>query len=155
MHLWRVPDACVVTKAKVDMHLDHVMMRVEGATDEVLHALALQVEGVTKRNIVNNNQVDTGFMLNSVYSASEKGDTFGETWGAGSYYGKKSDSMKDVTKARKLRLPNLFSAAAVHVSAMYAIFQEMMDPFLRPAADEVASYSKGVAESVYKRALHD
>ena len=126
------------------MHLDHVMMRVEGATDEVLHALALQVEGVTKRNIVSNDQIDTGFMLNSVYSASEKGDTFGETWSGPA--GK---------KAQKARLPNLFSAALVHVSAMYAIFQEMMEPFLRPAADEVAGYSKGVAESVYKRALHD
>ena len=133
-----------MAKVKVDMHLDHVMMRVEGATDEVLHALALQVEGVTKRNIVSNGQIDTGFMLNSVYSASEKGNTFGETWAGPA--GK---------KAPKLRLPNLFSAAAVHVSAIYAIFQEMMEPFLRPAASEVASYSKGVAESVYKRALHD
>ena len=133
-----------MSKVKVDMHLDHVMMRVDGATDEVLHALALQVEGVTKRNIVSNNQVDTGFMLNSVYSASEKGDTFGETWAG-----------PPGQKATKLRLPSLFSAAAVHVSAMYAIYQEMMNPFLRPAADEVAGQSKGIAESVYKRALHD
>ena len=144
-----------MSKAKVDMHLDHVMMRVEGATDEVLHALALQVEGVTKRNIVSNNQVDTGFMLNSVYSASEKSSTFGETWGKGTYFGKKSGYMKAVDKAPKLRLPNLFSAAAVHVSAMYAIYQEMMNPFLRPAADEVAGQAKGTAESVYKRALQD
>ena len=133
-----------MSKAKVDLHLDHVMMRVEGATDEVLHALALQVEGVTKRNIVSNDQIDTGFMLNSVYSASEKSDTFGETWDG-----------PPGEKAQKARLPRLFSAALVHVSAMYAIFQEMMEPFLRPAADEVAGYSKGVAESVYRRALHD
>ena len=144
-----------MSKVKVDMHLDHVMMRVDGATDEVLHALALQVEGVTKRNIVSNNQVDTGFMLNSVYSASEKGSTFGETWGKGTYLGKKSGAMKAVDKAPKLRLPNLFSAAAVHVSAAYAIFQEMMDPFLRPAAEEVAGQAKGIVESRYKRALHD
>lgn len=133
-----------MAKAKVDMHLDHVMMRVEGATDEVLHAVALQVEGVTKRNIVSNDQIDTGFMLNSVYTESQDGSTFGETWEG-----------PPGKKASKVRLPRLFSAAAVHVSALYAIFQEMMDPFLRPAAQEVAGHVKGIAESVYKRALHD
>lgn len=133
-----------MAKAKVDMHLDHVMMRVEGATDEALHAIALQVEGVTKRNIVSNDQIDTGFMLNSVYAESQDGSTFGATWPG-----------PPGMKAKKVRLPKLFAAAAVHVSAMYAIFQEMMDPFLRPAAQEVAGQVKGIAESVYRRALHD
>ena len=133
-----------MAKAKVDMHLDHVMMRVEGATDEVLHAVALQVEGTAKRNVVSNDQIDTGFMLNSIYTESRKGSTFGETWEgpAGA-------------KASKVRLPSLFSAAAVHVSAVYAIFQEMSNSFLRTAAEEVAGQVKGIADSVYKRALHD
>lgn len=133
-----------MTKAKVNMHLDHVMLRVEGATDEVLHAVALQVEGTAKRNVVSNDQIDTGFMLNSIYTESQEGSTFGETW-AGPL-GK---------KAPKLRLPRLFSAAAVHVSAVYAIYQEMMNSFLRTAAQEVAGQVKGIAESVYRRALHD
>ena len=128
----------------MDMHLDHVMMRVEGATDEALHAIALQVEGVTKRNIVTNDQIDTGFMLNSVYTESQDGSTFRSTWEG-----------PPGKKARKVRLPTWFSVAAVHVSAVYAIFQEMMEPFLRPAAQEVAGQVKGIAESVYKRAIHD
>jgi len=133
-----------MAKAKVNMHLDHVMMRVEGATDEVLHAVALQVEGTTKRNIVSNDQIDTAFMLNSVYTESQEGSTFGETWEG-----------PPGKKAPKVRLPRLFSAAAVHVSAVYAIYQEMMDSFLRTAAQEVAGQVKGIAESVYRRALHD
>ena len=133
-----------MVKAKVNMHLAHVMLRVEGATDEALHAIALQVEGTAKRNVVSNDQIDTGFMLNSIYSASSKGSTFGETWAG-----------PPGKKAPKLRLPRLFSAAAVHVSAVYAIYQEMMNSFLRTAAQEVAGQVKGIAESVYRRALHD
>ena len=145
MHLWLLPDAYVImAKVKVDMHLDHVMMRVEGATDEALHAIALQVEGTAKRNIVSNDQIDTGFMLNSIYAESQDGSTFGQTWAG-----------PPGKKAPKVRLPRLFSAAAVHVSAVYAIFQEMMEPFLRPAAQEVAGQVKGISESIYKRAIRD
>lgn len=131
-------------KAKVEMHLDHVMLRVEGATDKVLHAVALQVEGTSKRNIVSNDQVDTGFMLNSIYTESKRGSTFGETWAG-----------PEGAKAPKVQLPKLFSAAAVHVSAVYAIFQEMMNSFLRTAAEEVAGQVRGIADPVYRKALHD
>jgi len=144
-----------MAKAKVKLHLDHVMLRVEGATDEVLHAVALQVEGTAKRNIVSNDQVDTGFMLNSIYTESEVGSTFGQAWRPGTYPSRRTGDMKEMDAAPKARLPRLFSAALVHVAAVYAIYQEMMEPFLRPAAQEVAGYSKGIAESVYRRALHD
>ena len=133
-----------MAKVKVDMHLDHVMMRVEGATDKALHAIALQVEGTTKRNIVSNDQIDTGFMLNSVYSASNEGSTFRNTWAG-----------PPGKKASRASLPKLFSAALVHVAAMYAIFQEMMEPFLRPAADEVSGQVKGIAEPIFRRAVRD
>ena len=131
-------------KPKVNMHLDHVMLRVRGATDETLHALALQVEGLSKMHIVLNDQIDTGFMLNSVYTESKTGSTYGETWPGG-----------EDKKAPRLRLPQRFSVAAVHVAAVYAIYQEMMNSFLRVAGDEVAGMAGGIANSVYKRALHD
>lgn len=131
-------------KPKVNMHLDHVMIRVKDATDEVLHALALQVEGTTKMHIVLNDQIDTGFMLNSVYAESSKGSTYDETWPGG------VDN-----KAPRLRLPKRFSVAAVHVSAAYAIYQEMQNSFLRVAAREVASMAGGISKPIWKRALHD
>lgn len=142
-------------KAKVTTHLDHVMLRVKDATDEVLHAIALQVEGTAKRNIVDNDQVDTGFMLNSTYTESKVGSTFGGTWGTGTYEAKKTGGMKDVDKAPRIQLPRAFSAAAIHVSAVYAIYQEIMNSFLRTAVEEVAGQVKGIADPVYKRALHD
>ena len=142
-------------KAKVEMHLDHVMLRVKGASEKGLHALALQVEGVTKVNIVANDQVDTGFMMNSVYVESSQGSTFGETWGDGSYSRKKSGGMSDSRIAPKIRLPRRFSLTAVVVGAIYAIFQEMQNPFLRPAGEEVMNRAKGICEPVFRRAVRD
>jgi hypothetical protein len=126
--------------AKVKLHLDHVKLTVENATDEVLHALALQVEGTAKRNIVANDQIDTGFMLNSGYTQSKVSSTFADTWLAG-----------EDKKASQLPAPQ--NGALVHWSALYSIFQEMMQPFLRTAADEVAGQAKGIAEPIYRKAI--
>ena len=145
-------------KAKARVNFRHVILRVEDATTEALHAMALQIEGTAKRNIVGNDQVDTGFMLHSIYTASDAGDTFWKTWsliGEGEFFGRKSGKRKAVSKAERVNLPNLFSAALVHVSAGYAIYQEMMAPFLRPAAQEVAGQAEKIAKSVYRGALHD
>ncbi len=142
-------------RAKVTTYLRHVMVRVEGATDAVLHAVALQIEGTTKRNIIKNNQVDTGFMVNSAYVETQQGSTYGQTWKDGSYSAKKSGGIKEVEKAPRLQLPNLFSAAAVIVGANYAIFQEMKKSFLRVAGAEVAGQVKGIAEPVYGRKIRD
>ena len=141
-------------QAKVNTYLKHVMVRVEGATDATLHAIALQIEGTAKRNIVANNQIDTGFMANSVYVETQQGSTFGQTWQDGSYKGKKG-GMKEVEKAPRLQLPNLFSASAVVVGASYAIYQEMKKSFLRTAGQEVAGQVKGIAEPVYGRKMRD
>ena len=126
------------------MHLDHVKMRVEGATEEALHKLALEVEGTSKRNIVNNDQVDTGFMLNSVYVESRTGSTYGGTW-----------SGDESIKAPRHRLPNRYSATAIIVGAVYAIYQEVMNSFLRTAGEEVVGRVKGICEPVYRVKFHD
>ncbi len=126
------------------MHLDHVEMRVKNATEEALHALALEVEGHAKVNIVVNDQVDTGFMLNSVYVESQRGSTFGGTWPG-----------DEKTKAPRFRLPNRYAATAVIVGAVYAIYQEVLMPFLRPAGQTVMNRVKGIMEPVYRRKIHD
>ena len=130
---------------KVDMYLSHVEARVEDATDECLHQIALQVEGTAKRNITVNDQVDTGFMLNSLYVESRKGSTFGSTW----------ENRPDRKKAPRLRLPSAYSIAAVVIGAVYAIYQEVLNPFLRPAGADVMREVKGICEPIYKRMIHD
>ena len=126
------------------MYLDHVRMRVEDATEEALHALALEVEGKSKVNIVNNDQIDTGFMLNSVYVESRRGSTFGGTWPG-----------DESIKAPRHRIPKVYASTAVIVGAIYAIYQEMMNPFLRPAGVDVAARVKGIVEPIYRRKIRD
>jgi hypothetical protein len=137
-----------MTRAKVDLHLDHVRIRVKDATEEGLHALGLQVEGITKRNITVNDQVDTGFLLNSIYVESKKGSTFAQTWSS-------RPGASQTTKADRVVLTGEFAEVAVHVSAIYAIFQEMKNAFLRPAANEAAQQVGAVMEPVFKRVVRD
>lgn len=131
-------------KAKVTVYLDHIKMRVEGATEEALHKLALEVEGHAKVNITINDQVDTGFMLNSVYVESQRGSTFAKTWDA-----------DEKTKAPRLNLPRRYSATAIVVGAVYAIYQEVLNSFLRTAVETVTNRVKGIVEPVYKVRIRD
>lgn len=130
------------------MHLDHVRVRVKEATEEGLLAVAFQIEGVTKRNIVTNDQIDTGFMLNTVYVESQKASTFDQTWD------NRPGAVEDM-KAPKPPVGGRYAEVAVVVGAIYAIFQEMLDPFLRPAANEVAQSAGAIAEPVFRRNIRD
>lgn len=48
------------------------------AVDEVVKQSAFQIEGLTKRNIVEMQAVDTGFLLNSTYTRTSAGSTLDE-----------------------------------------------------------------------------
>ena len=140
-----------MAKAKVNLNLDHVLVKVRGATDAALEAIALQIEGVTRVNIQRNGQIDTGFMVNSVYSVSKRSTTYGDTRGSGTQTNRQGQGV-----LRKIAPPaNLPShaSAAVAVGAEYAIFQELKKPFLFPAAETVAGYAEGTAEKVYKEMI--
>ena len=100
-----------------------LMFKIEELSQESLMKLALQCEGHTKANIVSNDQVDTGFMLASVYA-------FGTT---GSNYGSAENEAKSKNQNGEM-LPeeNLSSDsdAGVAVGAEYGIYQEAKDSFL-------------------------
>lgn len=136
-------------KPKVHMYLDHVRATVKVATEESLYKVGLQIEGIAKRNITTNDQVDTGFMLNTVYTISDARDTFGATW---------DERPGSEGKNLKTEPPNLrgrYGEVAVVVGAVYAIFQEVKHAFLRPAVQEVVGRVGGTMEAVFKRVMHD
>ena len=107
---------------------------VEDATQEALAAVALQIEGLAKRNIVGNNQVDTGFMVNSVYAITEDGsvDTYSGAKSSASSRRGRSDLMHSKAKVSSSDGPY----SAVAVGARYAVYQEKAKAFLEPALDE-------------------
>lgn len=131
------------TTVKVDMHLDRVMLKIENATDRTLHKAALQMEFYSKLNINFNNQIKTGFMLNSVYVEGPRGSTFSKT----------RNPTKEGIKAPRHYPPR--NQVAVVVGAVYAIYQEFIQPFIRPAAQTVADQFGGIATPIYKVHFRD
>lgn len=134
-------------KSKVDWYGDDVMLIIEGVTDEALEALALLIEGKAKVNIVDNDQVDTGFMLNSVYTVSRRG-----------MHGYDAAASAAAAKSANAAMgpPATFAddtqRALVAVGAEYAIYQEMANPFLYPALEQVAAGAGAVLQTAAKKA---
>lgn len=127
------------TGAEVQLYLDHVKITVEKATAEVLKKLAFRVIERAQLNIRQNDQVDTGFMVNSGYAV----------WSDGSSYGQGAISAEGREMAPEESLAGEAIAAAIF-GANYAIYQEAAKPFLYPGAEAAAAEFGGEAERIYK-----
>jgi hypothetical protein len=125
-----------VTQTKVsrtEWRGDDLILILEEVTAEALLSSALIVEGAAKQNIVKNDQIDTGFMVNSVYTVAPTQSNYDE---AESEAMSKAGKFKDVT-GRMLPpepLPNE-NTALVAVGAEYGIFQELKNSFLFKALE--------------------
>ena len=95
----------------------------DGAEDRILRKAAMQCVAHAKVNIVQNDQVDTGFMLNSGYMATEREDTYGQIRGDGDKAPKRT--------AGKHR-------AIAAFAANYAIYQEASRSFLYKSLEQTA-----------------
>ena len=109
----------------------------DGAEEQILRKAAMQCVAHAKVNIVQNDQIDTGFMLNSGYMATKGQDTYGQITGQGD-------------KAPK-RTP-LKHMAIVAFAANYAIFQEMKRSFLYKALEQTA---KDLPEIIEANRIND
>lgn len=144
---------------EVKMYLDHVLVEVEKATDEALKQLVYDVVRRAQDHIRSNDQIDTGFLVNSIYPIWKDGSGYdaakseaeSHTTGKGGRHVDHSDDM-----APEARLPDDAQAGVV-VGAVYAIFQEAANPFLYPAAEEAANDFEygGKAERIYREVLPD
>jgi hypothetical protein len=117
--------------ARVNWYGDQVQVQIGQATRQALLAIGYQIEAQAKVNITNNGQVDTGFMLNSVYTTDgANGSTYGP---AERNAGARNP---DVSMAPEVDPGE--GAVAVAVGAEYAIHQETRNSFLYRAAEQVA-----------------
>lgn len=113
-----------------------VRAKLQAASRDAINKIALQAEGYCKKNIADNGQVDTGFMLSSVFSLTSDG---GSTLAPSSVPGRVANQP-----------PGLGGAdAAVGVAASYAIFNEVKRPFLYPAVEQVASEAGGIVQGAF------
>ncbi len=135
------------TGTGINWYEERVMLVLQGATDAALEELALLVEGAAKRNIVGNDQVDTGFMLNSVYTVSRVG--------VNNYADAKSNAAGQAAgrqMAPEAEFTNDHQRALVAVGAEYGIHQEMRKGYLYPALVEAAAQTGAVIHKAAKEA---
>ncbi len=139
---------------EVRMYLDHVKVVVQEATEEVLRKLAFRIVERTQLKIRENDQIDTGFMVNSVYPIWKEGSGYeGAASEADRHNVRQSgEVVGGIRMAPEEQLPE-DAMAGVVVGANYAIFQEEVNPFLYPAAEEAAAEFGGEAEQVYREEL--
>jgi hypothetical protein len=131
---------------KVDWYGNDVLLKVGGATDEVLNSLALWVEGEAKVHM----NVDTGFMRNATYTILVGGAEGTTSAGSGSYTNRAGRSVQR-NRAAMPAIPE--GAAAVHMAADYSIFQELLNPCLYPALEKAKKVAKGIIEQIGKEKL--
>ncbi len=144
--------------AEVYLRLDHVLITVRKASQKALEAVAFQTEGRAKVKVRENDQIDTGFMLNSLYTVTPKSTGYSSAKGAAETLTKSRRTGGEVDHsgdmAPEQRLPDGVAAAVV-VGANYAIYQEVKQSFLYAGAEEAAKEAGGICERVFTEEVHD
>lgn len=114
-------------------------------------AMALVVEGQAKINVRENGQIDTGFMVNTVYTVGASQNNYAQTWADGEYKStKRPGEWVDEKKAPEMA-PSSDDSAIVAVGAEYAIYQEAAKSFLYKALQQ----SKGAFGATVKKVAQD
>ena len=131
--------------ATVNWYGDRVTLKVKGAKQKILDELALVGEGKAKMNIVANNQVDTGFMLNSVYAVTSKG-VASKPSGGGTFTNRLGQTV--TRRAGPVHGKVAEGESAIAAAAEYAIHQEMKKSFLYRALEQIASEAGGIIERI-------
>ena len=106
-----------------------VNRRAQQGVEEVAFAVRQQA----RENIVDNNQVDTKFLYNSVYVATPNGAS--PIHPDGEYRSLKGNG---IVRRSNGPVVTVNEGAFVGAAASYAIFPEMDKPFLYPALESVA-----------------
>jgi hypothetical protein len=132
---------------EVDWYSEQVILKLDDVTRRGLEAVAARIDALTKLNIVANDQVDTGFMVNSVYFATAEESSYLEVE-TGTFIDK-NGRFVERELAPEADLPGDYEAL-VCVGANYAIYQEMAQAFLYPALVQAAAEAGGIIEKVAK-----
>ena len=137
--------AATNTYARINFRKEQVLAEVEKAKTDSLKNIGLAIEGQAKVNIVENDQVDTGFMVNSGYFKMRGFSSFGSTSPTGKYAGERGGGERK--RAPEAGLPS-GKDALVGFAAIYAIYQEERRSFLYRAGEQVVGKVGGLIRRV-------
>lgn len=135
---------------KVDWYGEDVVATVLGATDETLTAQAFVAEGEIKVGIVFAPALDTGFMLNTVYTIPVEGPVKDKGQSSGMFKSKATGEM--VERKRVDAVPRMPPhTAGVHAAAEYTIYQEMKHHFMYKGLQKAVKSAGGILKAVSRR----
>lgn len=151
-----------MTNARVTMYLKRVTVKVKDGTDQGLNRLAQQIAGLTKVAIQRNGQIDTGFMLSSVYAIGKGQSGYSMARAEALAHNKSRRTGRRVTSKGRmaperelLKVNDGDSVAGIVVGANYAIFQEARRSFLYVSAEAGARQAGGTLEAEYRKVVRD
>lgn len=121
-----------------------VLLKLDRFTAELLTAAGFQIEGLAKANIVANDQIDTGFMLNSVYSVAPGKDSYSAALSA-------AQARNPAAVMGPRQQPPDEKTAVVAVGASYAVYDEKRNSFLYRAVEQFVKMAGGVIETVARK----
>lgn len=106
-------------------------------TERLQGIAARRIEALVKARINELDAIDTGFMVNTVYSATPESSTAGQIWDDGLYKDQKGEM---VERKRVEEMKPGEGEALVHVAAEYFIDWELRYNILFGALQQVASH---------------
>lgn len=125
--------------ATIKWDKEAVVFAVGKKSAEMLDATAAYIAGQARTNVVENDQVDTGFMLNAIYHASPLSSTYGQQKAKAEAENSDGEIRPEVALMSD-------DEAIVVAGAEYSIFQEIVNSFLYRAAQEAAVKGLGYVQ---------
>lgn len=130
---------------EVNWYADAVYIALDKAEDALAEQVLILLDEEVKLAINRNDQIDTGFMINSAYWRTRNRSTYGGTWETGRYKDREGDP---VARGRAPEAELGGALGVFGVAAEYAIFQELLQPFLWPALQRVAARTSRISITV-------
>jgi hypothetical protein len=134
------------TSAVSVYHNRELRINVAGAETDILNEAAFQAEGLAKQTMVANDSIDTGFALNTIHAIPVASDGIPGTVVAltdrdGRTVLRESDDLPGMDE----------HSSGVGIGASYGVYIELDQPFLFPAAEQVAREMGATVERVGRR----
>ena len=138
--------------AKVVFYKAEVLDAVHEVSELALKEIAEAAQAEAQDSIRRNDQVDAGFLLNSIYALWPGGDSYNQTWPSGTYRGKKSGREQRRERAPQVSLPaNVVVGLAS--AAVYAIYVETRQSFLYTAVLQMRSQVDRIVSQVGRQVI--
>lgn len=126
--------------ANTKFYQSQVRAAVERATDKLLREIVFTGEGLVAANIQENDQIDTGFMWNSVYAATPGDSHYGAAKALAEARNSKAEMSPEVMPGQH--------EAILAVGAEYAIYQEARKSFLWKAIEQLKAEFPQIVKAV-------